>query len=72
MSQKDVRERMLRLFQLGIVEMQEVPRSADRAPARTIFLWKLMSTRTVCRALLYRAYKCLANCKSCIFAHGDI
>ena len=60
---------MLRLFQLGIVQMQEVPRSADRAPARTIYLWKIMAPRSIHRALLYRAYKTLLNRMFCRYHH---
>ncbi|KAL7747880.1 RNA polymerase III subunit C82 [Sorochytrium milnesiophthora] len=36
---KDARQRCYELQHAGFLDLQEVPRSADRAPGRTIFLW---------------------------------
>lgn len=36
---KECRERLYALLRLGAVHLQEIPRTADHAPARTIFLW---------------------------------
>ena len=34
-----IHKRCLQLHSFGALEMQEVPRSADRAPSKTIFMW---------------------------------
>jgi len=44
MPGKEVRERLFQLMRVGLVQMQEVPRTADHAPARTIFLWTIKHT----------------------------
>lgn len=36
---KEVRERLYELLRAGLVALQEVPKSSDHAPSRTIFLW---------------------------------
>lgn len=41
MPGKEVRERLFQLLKVGLVQLQEVPRTADHAPARTIFLWTI-------------------------------
>lgn len=38
-SAKEARERLFVLLKAGLVIMQEVPRTVDHAPSRTIFLW---------------------------------
>lgn len=38
---KEVRERLFALLRLGLVQLQEVPKTADHAPSRTIFLWSV-------------------------------
>jgi hypothetical protein len=40
-TSKEVRERLFALLKFGLVHLQEVPKSADHAPSRTIFLWSL-------------------------------
>ena len=40
-TSKEVRERLYALLKLGLVQLQEVPKSADHAPSRTIFLWSV-------------------------------
>ena len=40
-TSKEVRERLYALLNVGLVQLQEVPKSADHAPSRTIFLWSV-------------------------------
>jgi hypothetical protein len=40
-TSKEVRERLYALLKVGLVYLQEVPKSADHAPSRTIFLWSV-------------------------------
>lgn len=40
-TSKEVRERLYALLKLGLVHLQEVPKSIDHAPSRTIFLWSV-------------------------------
>ena len=40
-TSKEVRERLYALLKIGLVHLQEVPKSADHAPSRTIFLWSV-------------------------------
>jgi hypothetical protein len=39
MPGREARERLFQLLRVGLVQLQEVPRTADHAPARTIYLW---------------------------------
>jgi hypothetical protein len=57
---KDAREAIGRLSNSDLIEAQEVPRSADRAPSRTIYLWGVNFHRVV-STLLEHNYKALAN-----------
>lgn len=45
LSGKEARERLYIMLQHGFVHMQEVPKSADHAPSRTIYLWTIPSDR---------------------------
>ncbi|GAA6003872.1 DNA-directed RNA polymerase III subunit C82 [Rhodotorula paludigena] len=60
LSVKDAREVLGRLSAAGLIEPQEVPRSADRAPTRTIYLW-FVDFNKVVTALVAHHYKALAN-----------
>lgn len=40
-TSKEVRERLYALLKVGLVQLQEVPKAADHAPSRTIFLWSV-------------------------------
>lgn len=40
-TSKEVRERLYALLKVGLVHLQEVPKSSDHAPSRTIFLWSV-------------------------------
>lgn len=57
---KDARETISRLAAASLIEPQEVPRSADRAPSRTFYLWYVDYDKVV-HALLNHHYKALAN-----------
>ncbi|KAK4702468.1 DNA-directed RNA polymerase III subunit RPC3, partial [Phenoliferia sp. Uapishka_3] len=57
---KDAREVLGRLSSTALIEQQEVPRSADRAPSRTFFLWYVDYPKVVA-SLLDHQYKALAN-----------
>ena len=39
LRQKDVRIALMQLHSAGVVDMQEVPRTADRLPSRSFYLW---------------------------------
>lgn len=39
LSGKEVRERLYQMLKAGLVQLQEIPKSADHAPSRTIYLW---------------------------------
>ncbi|ORY66820.1 hypothetical protein BCR35DRAFT_354853 [Leucosporidium creatinivorum] len=60
LSVKDAREVIGRLSAADLIEPQEVPRSADRAPSRTFFLW-YVDFHKVLLSLLGHQYKALAN-----------
>lgn len=51
---------LARLSNARLIEPQEVPRSADRAPSRTLYLWYVDFNRTV-TSLISHHYKALAN-----------
>ena len=57
--QKEAREKLFQLFLNGFIEMQEVPRSQDRAPGRTIFCWR--SSESVYENQLQKLYKSILN-----------
>ncbi|KDE03750.1 hypothetical protein MVLG_05755 [Microbotryum lychnidis-dioicae p1A1 Lamole] len=57
---KEARETIARLRAMSFIESQEVPRSADRAPSRTFYLWYVDYPKVV-RTLLDHQYKALAN-----------
>ncbi|RKP23698.1 hypothetical protein SYNPS1DRAFT_24233 [Syncephalis pseudoplumigaleata] len=57
---KDTRELLQALSLHGFAELQEVPKSADRAPARTFFLWYVPIDKCY-RVLSRNALRALAN-----------
>ncbi|BGP28188.1 RNA polymerase III subunit C82 [Rhodotorula toruloides] len=60
LSVKETREVLGRLSSSGLIEPQEVPRSADRAPSRTLYLW-FVDFNKVVTSLIAHHYKALAN-----------
>ena len=57
---KEAREVLSQLSSAGLIEPQEIPRSADRAPSRTIYLW-FVDFNKVVTSLIHHHYKALAN-----------
>ncbi|CAG8783788.1 13680_t:CDS:2, partial [Acaulospora morrowiae] len=60
MSMSDVRQKLTELLNGGFVQIQEVPRSADRAPSRTYYLWYVDYSRCY-EIILDNYYRTLAN-----------
>ncbi|BGP52385.1 RNA polymerase III subunit C82 [Rhodotorula kratochvilovae] len=60
LSVKDAREVLGRLSAAALIEPQEVPRTADRAPSRTLYLW-FVDFNKVVTSLVAHHYKALAN-----------
>lgn len=52
---KDVRHLLYDLYRARLISLQEVPRSSDRMPARTFYLWHV-DTRRACDTLLESLY----------------
>lgn len=57
---KDVRHKLDILLTAGVVEIQEVPRSADRAPSRSFHLWYVPLEKCF-DELLDNVYKAITN-----------
>lgn len=54
---QDAKEMLYRLFRAGFVGMQEIPRTADHAPSRTLYTWRVDAAAAAEKlaADLYRA-----------------
>jgi DNA-directed RNA polymerase III subunit RPC3 len=61
MSAKELRQTLAMLQQAGILELQEVPREAQRQPSRTMYLWFYDPDRAR-KMLIEDTYKCMARC----------
>ncbi|KAL1968733.1 hypothetical protein VTN77DRAFT_1559 [Rasamsonia byssochlamydoides] len=61
LSPKDLRQVLGGMQATGFVDLQEVPRDAQRQPSRTIYLWFYDPDR-VCRNLLQDTYKAMSRC----------
>lgn len=61
MSAKELRQNLAMLKQAGFLELQEVPREAQRQPSRTMYLWFYDPDR-VRKMLIEDTYKCMARC----------
>ncbi|KKA22203.1 DNA-directed RNA polymerase III subunit rpc3 [Rasamsonia emersonii CBS 393.64] len=61
LSSKDLRQVLGGMQATGFVDLQEVPRDAQRQPSRTIYLWFYDPDR-VCRNLLQDTYKAMSRC----------
>jgi hypothetical protein len=59
MTQNSVREKLFGMFGDGMVALQEVPRSQDRAPSRNLYLWKVSAD--IRDVLLQHLYKTVVN-----------
>lgn len=60
LAPKDVRVITAALSASSLLELQEVPRSADRAPSRTFYLWHVDLARAYA-AMVSHLYKTMAN-----------
>lgn len=60
-SQKDLRQVLAQMQEHGFVDLQEIPRDAQRMPSRTVFLWAYDPDR-VGRNLLHDTYKAMSRC----------
>ncbi|TFL07382.1 RNA polymerase III subunit RPC82 helix-turn-helix domain-containing protein [Pterulicium gracile] len=60
MAMKDVRSLLSAMSNDGLVSIQEVPKTADRAPSRTFYLWYVDLDKAY-SAVLSRLYKTLYN-----------
>jgi DNA-directed RNA polymerase III subunit RPC3 len=61
MSAKELRQALAMLQQAGFLELQEVPREAQRQPSRTMYLWFYDADR-VRNMLIEDTYTCMARC----------
>lgn len=61
MPPKELRQNLAMLKQAGFLELQEVPREAQRQPSRTMYLWFYDPDR-VRKMLIEDTYKCMARC----------
>jgi DNA-directed RNA polymerase III subunit RPC3 len=61
MSAKELRHTLATLQQAGFLELQEVPREAQRQPSRTMYLWFYDPDR-VRKMLIEDTYKCMTRC----------
>ena len=57
---KDVRRLLYSMYNAKLISLQEVPRSSDRMPARTFFLWGV-DTRVACETYLESLYFAWSN-----------
>ncbi|XP_014664073.1 PREDICTED: DNA-directed RNA polymerase III subunit RPC3-like isoform X3 [Priapulus caudatus] len=57
---KEAKDLTYTLFAEAFLSLQEIPRTPDHAPSRTIYLFTVNITQ-VCRMLLDRCYKALSN-----------
>jgi DNA-directed RNA polymerase III subunit RPC3 len=61
LKQKEARAALTLLYESGFIQLQEVPRDANRQPSRTIYLWCFDMER--CRQLVLQdCYKAMARC----------
>ncbi|KAF9192290.1 RNA polymerase III subunit C82 [Haplosporangium sp. Z 767] len=60
MPVKDVREKLTTLCTFGVLNLQEVPKTNDRTPSRTFYLWEVIMPRAA-DALIDRLYHTMGN-----------
>ena len=58
--EQDAKELLYKLFKAGFVTLQDVPRTADHAPSRTLFTWSV-SNETAAEKLAAELYKAAFN-----------
>lgn len=57
---QDAKELLYRLFRAGFVAMQEIPRTADHAPSRTLYTWRV-DAAAAAEKLAAELYKAALN-----------
>ncbi|KAG0053691.1 RNA polymerase III subunit C82 [Gryganskiella cystojenkinii] len=60
LNNKEVRERLTTLCTFGVLNLQEVPKTQERAPSRTIYLWEVVEDRAA-TTLIDRLYHTMGN-----------
>ncbi len=70
MSAKELRQTLATLKQAGFLELQEVPREAQRQPSRTMYLWFYDPDR-VRKMLIEETHKSMARCFQRMKVEGD-
>lgn len=60
MPVKDVREKLTTLCTFGVLNLQEVPKTQERAPSRTFYLWEVVVDRAT-TTIVDRLYQTMAN-----------
>lgn len=58
---KDLRQTLASMQRGGFVDLQEVPRDAQRQPSKTIYLWYYDADR-ICNSILEDTYKAMSRC----------
>ena len=61
MSAKELRQRLASLHRAGFIDLQEVPREAQRQPSRTIYLW-FYDLERVKQTVIEDTYKTMSRC----------
>ncbi|KAG0209136.1 hypothetical protein BGX28_010515 [Mortierella sp. GBA30] len=64
---KNVREKLTTLHTFGVLSLQEVPKTADRTPSRTFYLWEVILDRAV-DSMTEKLYQTMANLRQRRFA----
>ncbi|KAI9775081.1 MAG: RNA polymerase III subunit C82 [Geoglossum umbratile] len=61
LKQKETRAALTSLYESGFIQLQEVPRDANRQPSRTIYLW-YFDVESCRQLVLQDCYKAMARC----------
>ncbi|KAG0328815.1 RNA polymerase III subunit C82, partial [Podila humilis] len=70
MPVKDVREKLTTLCTFGVLNLQEVPKSNDRAPSRTFYLWEVILDRAA-DGMVDRLYHTMGNLRQRRFVEKE-
>lgn len=60
-ASKDLRQILAQMEAAGVIDLQEVPRDAQRQPSRTLYLWFYDPDRT-CTMIVEDIYKTMSRC----------
>jgi len=66
--QKDTRERLYRMLESGFVHLHEIPKSADRASNKTLYLWSIKYDQLT-ENIKLDVYKAIKNIKMRLIDH---